>query len=259
MMPELINWTNNPRILATMIQKLALPILLLAGIFAAVANTDKSAPAKVGWVETVKLDVKGWTIHADARLVNGEFKELGTRSLSMLSNHLERLTILIPERQLADLRKMEIFIEHSHPELASMQYHPDADWLIERGYDPQLAKKVHITQAAELISREQMLKHPAVILHELAHAYHDQVLGFDEPAIVKVYDDAMKTGIYAKSLLYTGETVKHYATTNHKEYFAEATEAYLYHNDFYPFVRAELSQHDPACYAEMERIWGKVE
>ena len=27
-----------------------------------------------------------------------------------------------------------------------------------------------------------MLKHPAVVLHELAHAYHDQVLGgFDEP------------------------------------------------------------------------------
>lgn len=259
MMPELRNWTNNPRILATMIQKLALPILLLAGIFAAVANTDKSAPAKVGWVETVKLNLQGWTIHADARLVNGEFKELGTRSLSMLANHLERIAILMPEKQLAELRKLEIFLDHSHPELGAMQYHPDEKWLIERGYDPQLAKKVHITQASELLSREQMLKHPAVILHELAHAYHDQVLGFEDPAIVKLYDDAMKKGIYAKSLLYTGETVKHYATTNPMEYFAEATEAYLYHNDFYPFVRAELSQHDPACYAEMERIWGKVD
>ena len=242
-----------------MIQKLALPCLLLASIFAAVAETDKSAPAKVGWVETVKLDLQGWTVHADARLVNGEYKELGTRSLSMLANHLERLTILMPEKQLAALRKMEIFIEHSHPELKNMQYHPDTNWLVERGYDPRLAKKVHITHAAELLSRPQMLKHPAVILHELAHAYHNQVLGFDDPAIVKVYEDAMKKGIYEKSLLYTGETVKHYATTNHKEYFAEATEAYLYHNDFYPFVRAELKQHDPACYAEMERVWGKVD
>jgi len=243
-----------------MIKKLALPCLLLAGLFAAVAENEKSVPAKkVGWVETVKLDLHGFTVHADTRLVNGEYKELGSRSLSMLSNHLERIAILLPEKQLADLRKMEIFIEHSHPELKNMQYHPDADWLVERGYDPQLAKKVHIPQAADLISRNQMLKHPAVILHELAHAYHDQVLGFEEPAIVKVYDDAMKKGNYAKSLLYTGETVKHYATTNHKEYFAEATEAYLYHNDFYPFVRAELKQHDPAAHAEMERVWGKVE
>ncbi len=29
------------------------------------------------------------------------------------------------------------------------------------------------------------------------------------------------------------------------EYFAEGTEAYFYRNDFYPFVRAELKDHDP--------------
>jgi dipeptidyl-peptidase-4 len=242
-----------------MIKKIALPCLLLIGLFAAVAETEKSAPAKIGWVETVKLDLQGWTVHADARLVNGEYKEVGTRSLSMLANHLERLTILLPEKQLAEMRKMEIFIEHAHPELGNMQYHPDLDWITEHGYDPRLVKKVHIPQAADLVSRQQMLKHPAVILHELAHAYHDQILGFDQPEIIKIYDDAMKNGIYQKSLLHTGKTVKHYATTNHKEYFAEATEAYFYHNDFYPFVRAELNQHDPSAYATMQKIWGKTD
>ena len=242
-----------------MIKKIALPCLLLIGLFAAVAETEKFAPAKIGWVETVKLDLQGWTVHADARLVNGEYKEVGTRSLSMLANHLERLTILLPEKQLAEMRKMEIFIEHAHPELGNMQYHPDLDWITEHGYDPRLVKKVHIPQAADLVSRQQMLKHPAVILHELAHAYHDQILGFDQPEIIKIYDDAMKNGIYQKSLLHTGKTVKHYATTNHKEYFAEATEAYLYHNDFYPFVRAELNQHDPSAYATMQKIWGKTD
>ena len=242
-----------------MIKNLVLPCLLLAGLFAAVAETDKSAPAKVGWVETVKLDLQGWTVHADTRLVTGEHKKLGTRTLGMLSNHLERIAILMPEKQLAELRKMEIFIEHSHPQLGSMQYHPGLDWLNGHGYDPRLLKKVHIPQAAELISRQQMLKHPAVILHELAHAYHDQVLDFDEPEIIKAYDDAMKKGIYEKSLLHTGKTAKHYATTNHKEYFAEATESYLYHNDFYPFVRAELRQHDPAISAILEKVWGKTD
>ena len=72
------------------------------------------------------------------------------------------------------------------------------------------------------------------------------------------YKKAMKEGKYEKALLYTGKTVKHYAATDHKEYFAEATEAYLYRNDFYPFVAAELKRHDPECYAEMERVWGKV-
>jgi hypothetical protein len=242
-----------------MIKRLALPCLLLTGLLAAVTETEKSKPAKVGWVETVKLDLHGWTVHADARLVNGEYKEIGARALSMLANHLERIDILVEGKPLEDLKNMEIFIEHSHPELRAMQYHPDGKWLTDRGYDPRLAKKIHITHAAQLISREQMLKHPAVILHELAHAYHDQILGFDEPEIIMAYQNAMKAGIYEKSLLYNGETVRHYATTDHKEYFAEATEAYFYHNDFYPFVRAELKQHDPAAFAVMENVWGKTE
>ncbi|MCU0752084.1 MAG: hypothetical protein MUF86_02430 [Akkermansiaceae bacterium] len=242
-----------------MIKKLALPLLLLTGLLAAVESGTSPEARKVGWVETVELDLQGWTVHADARLVNGEYRELGTRVLSMLDNHLERISILMPEKQLAGLRKMEILIEHSHPELTAMQYHPGAAWLNERGYDPRLLKKVHIPQAGALVSRNQMLKHPAVILHELAHAYHDQVLGFDEPEIIRAYDDAMKKGIYEKILLFNGDTVRHYATTNHKEYFAEATEAYLYHNDFYPFVRAELRLHDPAMFGIMEKTWGKTD
>jgi dipeptidyl-peptidase-4 len=246
-------------------KKTILPLLILSGLFAAVVTgmrpAEQGEPArktKTGWVETVKLDMHGWTVHADTRLVTGDHKKLGTRALSMLANHLERIAILMPEKQLAELRTMEIFIEHSHPELASMQYHPGVDWLNERGYDPLLVKKVHIPQAAELVSRDQLLKHPAVILHELAHAYHDQTLGFEDPSVIHAYEEAMKKGIYEKSLLYTGDIVKHYATTNHKEYFAEATEAYLYHNDFYPFVRAELRAHDPVAFALMEKVWGKT-
>jgi dipeptidyl-peptidase-4 len=240
-------------------KSLALPCVLLTGLVAAIANTASDEPKKVGWVETVKLDMHGWTVHAETSLVSGEHKEEGARALSMLANHLERIAILVEGKPLEDLRKMEIFIQHEHPELAPMQYHPGADWLIERGYDPRLVKKVHVPRARDLVSRSQMLKHPAVILHELSHAYHDQVLGFEHAGIIAAYDRAMKAGIYEKSLLHTGETVKHYATTNHKEYFAEATEAYLYRNDFYPFVRAELFTHDAQAHELMKEIWGEAE
>ena len=65
-----------------------------------------------------------------------------------------------------------------------------------------------------------MLKHPAVILHELAHGYHDQILGFEHPAIIAAYEQAREAGSYANVLLYSGERVSHYALTDHKEYFA---------------------------------------
>ena len=206
--------------------------------------------------DPVKRDVEGWTVHVEPALLDGEHKEEGAKALTMLANHLQRIKILVPAGPLQKMQALEIWIEHDHPKLKSMQYHPSRDWLVNNGHDPRLAKKVHITQARELLSRGQMLKHPAVVLHELAHAYHDQVLSFDHPEIIEVFKKAKAAGSYEKVLLYTGEKVKHYALTDHKEYFAEGTEAYFYRNDFYPFVRAELKEHDPALHDLLEKIWG---
>ena len=101
-------------------------------------------------------------------------------------------------------------------------------------------------------------QHPYVVLHELAHAYHDQVLSFDQPEVIAVYDAAKENGLYEKVLSHTGQTVQHYGMNNRKEYFAESTEAYFGVNDFYPFVRAELKTHDPRMFALLEKIWGPV-
>lgn len=45
------------------------------------------------------------------------------------------------------------------------------------------------------------------------------------------------------------------AMSNAKEYFAESSEAYFGRNDFYPFTRAELKEHDPQMYDLLERLW----
>ncbi len=206
--------------------------------------------------DPVVRDLEGWTVHVEPALLAGQHAGEGARALGMLANHLQRIKILVPPPQLADLQKIEIWIEHDYPRLKSMQYHPSKEWLIANRHDPRLTRKVHITQARELMSREQLLKHPAVILHELAHGYHDQFLDFDNPEIIAVFQQAKAAGSYEKVLLYTGEQVKHYGLSNHKEYFAEGTEAYFYRNDFYPFVRAELKEHDPALHELLEKIWG---
>jgi hypothetical protein len=215
---------------------------------------------KIGWIKPVVKKIEGWTVHVDPQLLTGgAHQKEGKKAIAMLRNHLQRIAILVPKKPLKGLRSVEIWLEHAHPELASMQYHPGAQWLIDKGYDPRLNKKVHITRAANLFSRQQMLKHPAVILHELAHAYHDQILGFEHPGILKAYKKAMAAGSYEKVLLYNGEKVRHYAATDHKEYFAEATESYFYRNDFYPFVSAELKTHDPSVFVVMQEIWGRTD
>lgn len=218
---------------------------------------EKTKPTGVRF-EPVKKNIEGWTVYIQPAMLQGENATAGAEQLSMLGNHLQRIKILLPEKQLKIMQTLEIWIEQDHPTLGNMQYHPGKGWLKDHGHDQRLHQKVHIPRAAALLSRQQILKHPAVILHELAHSYHDQILGFDHARIKNAYDRAMAAGKYQQVLLYTGQTVKHYGTTNEKEYFAEGTEAYFYRNDFYPFVAAELEIYDPVFFEVLKEIWGDL-
>jgi hypothetical protein len=246
-------------------QSLAWLVLVLTALLMVAADEAKpNARRPQEKVEAVRFDpvvqtIEGWTVHVDPQLLEGKHREEGARALKMLANHLQRIAILLPDDQLAKMQKLQIWIEHRHPTLSSMQYHPNPGWLKSHGHDLRLAKKVHIPRANQLLSRHQMLKHPAVVLHELAHAYHDQYLGFDDPRIIEVYEKAKAAGIYENVLLFNGKKDRHYGLTNHKEYFAEGTEAYFYRNDFYPFVRAELKEHDPALHDLLAEIWGPLQ
>lgn len=239
-------------------------LILAVGCWAASGPAAENPPPQAGKpppapevrFDPVVRDVQGWTVYVEPALMEGKHQEEGTRALAMLEDHLRRISILVPEEPLRKMQTLEIWIEHEHPRLKAMQYHPSKGWLVRHGYDPRLAKKVHITRARELLSRSQLLKHPAVVLHELAHAYHDQILGFGQPDIIAAYEKAKESGSYENVLLYTGKRVRHYAMTDHKEYFAEGTEAYFYRNDFYPFVRAELEEHDPTLHGVLVQIWG---
>lgn len=238
---------------------------------------EEPSVAKSHRFDPVVRQIEGWTVHVDPALLGegkvGETAETTVgeepstedeagranaddRSLTMLANHLQRIAILIPPDTLAKLRQVEIWIERDHPVLGAMQYHPSRGWLLANDHDERLTRKVHIPHADQLLSKEQMLKHPAVILHELAHGYHDQILSFDHPDVIAVFEKAKASKSYEQVLLYTGQHVRHYGLSNHKEYFAEGTEAYFYRNDFYPFVRAELQQHDPELHDLLKRLWG---
>jgi len=245
--------------------KQTMSMLLVCGIASmtsgakkAHSRSDSIEEARSHRFEPIVQEIEGWTVHVDPKLLKGEHSQSGARALKMLANHLQRIAILVPAEQLTKLRTIEFWIEHAHPQLGGKQYHPNLKWLTDRGHDRRLAKKVHITHAEQLLSRQQMLKHPAVILHELAHGYHDQHLSFNDPRIIDAYDKAMAAGIYEKVLLYNGKQVRHYGASDHKEYFAEGTESFFYRNDFYPFVAAELAEHDPTLYNLLVEIWGPL-
>ena len=232
----------------------------------AIALVSSALGQAVAWDDEKKFydpivkKLEGWTIKVDPKLLKNENGELKSQVFTALANHLQRIKYILPEDKVKALQKLPIWLDHHYEPLGSMQYHPGVTWLRANKHDPRLVKHVHIPRAKALLNRGQWAKHPYVILHELAHAYHDQVLenGFQNKAVLDAYKKAKAKGAYEKVLLYSGRTVKHYGLTNQMEYFAECTEAYLGVNDFYPFVRAELNEHDPGMFQLLKKIWGEV-
>ena len=198
--------------------------------------------------------VRGWPVLIDS---NWAALNPGVASavLAHLDNRLYRVERAVGQEQLEFLRGVKIWVEGEDPYdlLGGMCYHPDGGWLESHGYDPNRAESVEISDPENflVVTRTQ----PWVVMHELAHAYHHQVLGFDSPELVALYESAVASGDYEETFRLRGRPDRHYALTNPMEYFAEGTEAYLGTNDYYPFVRGELMRHDPALAKFLASVW----
>jgi len=238
-------------------RQLALTVFLLACGLSAAGAADPprkpSEPEKPTSHTVRKLE--GWTVRVDDRLLQEPNVALGTRALRFLENKLSDIEAVMPEDKVKKLQSVTIVLDLTHGKLGPMQYHPSAGWLKANGYSTDLAKCVHLPRAADLPTKRNINEQPWVILHELAHAYHDQVLGFGHSRIREAYENYRKSGRGEKTLLFNGKRGRHYALTNEKEFFAEMTEAYFGVNDFFPFTRAELRESEPEIYSLLRDIW----
>lgn len=216
------------------------------------AEENKAPSAKI--LEHVTKDISGWTVHVDTALLTGEHQKLGETALRLLDDKLFELKLRLPEKRIQQLQTIAIWIDAKH-ELTSMQYHPGEGWLKENGYDPLMVKGVHIPQAQRFVDHIANHSQPWALLHELAHAYHDQFLGWDHRAVNEVYESFVDSGKYKSVLHISGRQREHYALTNQKEFFAEMSESFLGTNDFYPFVRGELRKELPETFALLKAIW----
>jgi hypothetical protein len=181
------------------------------------------------------------------------------RALELLKPMLDEIIRVVPKTAVIELQKVPLWISPEYPRSRPRaEYHPDAGWLRDNGRDPAMAKGVEFSNVR--IFEAETRRMPNFALHELAHSYHDRVLGFEDARIIACYEKAKAGGKYDKVQRQDSGGRKSldraYAMTNHKEYFAECSEAYFTHNDFFPFTRAELQQHDPEMFDLLEKLWG---
>jgi hypothetical protein len=203
--------------------------------------------------------ILGWTLHIHRDLLSENNTPATEKAVGLLEPMLEEIVRVVPAPAVAELRKVPLWFSPPYPDAgARAEYHPDASWLRANGRDPGMAKAIEFTNIA--IFEEETRRMPNFALHELAHAYHDRFLGFEEPRIIAAYERAKAAGIYEAVKIRNAagreRTGRAYTISNHKEYFAETTEAFFSRNDIYPFTRPELEAHDPEMAKLLAELWG---
>lgn len=198
--------------------------------------------------------IEGWLVRVNKRLVS-EKPELADKAIELLTFQLYQITRMVPAPALAKIRTVSIWLERQDPLVLCMCYHPDREWLASHGLNPDKTHCVEIGSARHFLDWEK--SQPWMVLHELAHAYHDLFLpdGFENADVRAAFESARDQKLYDHVLRGNGHVEKAYAMTNEMEYFAECSEAFFGTNDFYPFVRAEFEEHDPKGYEVLRRAW----
>ena len=198
--------------------------------------------------------INGWTILVNKRLLETKDPSLAQAVLRELEHQLYQVERRVPGKVLPKLRTVKIWIELKDGDVVGGCYHPNVDWLKSHGFNPAKAKGVEFGNARNFV--DWSITQPFMVLHEFAHAYHDQVLGYDYAPLKQAYRNAVASKRYEAVLHLNGHIERHYALNNDQEFFAEMSEAFFGTNDFYPFVRGELKTYDPETYRTVAQAWG---
>lgn len=178
--------------------------------------------------------------------------------LEVLERECKAMTRAFSPKVLDLFRKLTIWVEwdvkaplnNRRPGKVIAAYYPETpQQSVAAGRHALQAKSITIYSLKSLTESAQPDNDSgdsATLLHEFVHAVHDQLLGENHEGIKAMYEQAMERRLYEKEC---------YASTNHREFFAELSCAYLDRLSYYPHNRADLKKHDPFTFKVLETVW----
>jgi hypothetical protein len=184
--------------------------------------------------------------------------ELDANSRSLIRSELNQdLTVinnLFDSEVLNKINKVKIWVTKDGLPEGAATYHQSADWLSQHGKNPKMAHGIEIGNIDNFINWRK-LNQPFMLLHEIAHFYHDRVLGNEDADIKNGFNRIQQSQLYETVSYNMGGKQKAYALTNRFEFFAESTEAFFGKNDFFPYDKEDLKKFDPQTYLLMREKW----
>lgn len=214
----------------------------------AVDSGVRSTPATSYVVRTVH----GFQVHVSSAV---EASAEGRRALALLEEKLGEVIAALPSSALTRVQRVPLWVSVNDSVCPSACYHPSSAWLTEHGFEPAKSGGVEIANVTAFVkwSNDQ----PSMVLHELAHGFHHQVLGFGDEQVIAAYEALVASKRFEAVMHVSGGTRRHYALTSAVEMFAELTESAFGRNDFSPFDRAQLAAQEPQLEALMAEKWGR--
>ncbi len=195
-------------------------------------------------------DIEGWQVYVHRDLLpDGKQQDIGAPALRQLKYGLSKTKQMVANDALKKLQAVKIWLEvdstrGKHGHTSGYQYHPGLDWLKKMDFHPKKLKCVEYGNAASLGKRSDF-KTVQVTMHELAHAFHDQVLDFNHLDVIRAHQRAREEGKYPER--------DWVVRANHKEFYAGLVTRYFESEE----RRKEIVERDPIFAAQLEKQWGK--
>lgn len=204
-----------------------------------------------------KHTIQGFTVLVSDDVGKADTAKYDRKPMDVLELELKMIADSLNKKTLDTLRKVLIWVEWDERQVmnngraggaVAVYYGGHQATMLAEGRHPLMSKAVVVKSLRSLTGEHQPKSDAGrcVLLHELAHAVHDLLLGFDNADVKAAYQQAMERKLYDKG---------QYVATNDAEYFAELTTAYFDQLGYFPNTRAELKKHDPSGYKVIDAVW----
>jgi hypothetical protein len=232
--------------------------LLFVSLFAPNISAADAVPP-TGWA---LRNIKGFTVLVHEEVLGQPADRWQRKPLDVLETEFDDLKRVVGPKLAEVLRQIPVWVrwdvvDPSVPKAIAFYYGYPANTLIRAGREALMTNSIEIVSLKRLGEmRPPGSKFQQVVtLHEMAHAIHHRLLGFDAPEVINAFQAAVARKLYDSASDRTGRVSRPYARTNANEYFAEISCAYLDSCFYYPFTFNDLKNHDPVGFALMDAVW----
>jgi hypothetical protein len=249
----------------TLPRSIALLVVLAVAVPAyAQPKTDKAPAPKLKAEQvpgyTPRL-VEGFTVVlSDETMQHLDDPKFTKKPIEVLEQEFKAVTAAMPAKNVKILQRLLFFVEWDQRKAlgngasgaaVAVYYGGHQLNMLARGMPPLKAKNITVLSMRSLAREHQpdIDSGRCVLLHEMAHAVHDQLLGRENPTVFAAYKQARERKLVDPEA---------YAATNEAEFFAEMSCAYYDQLDYHPKTRSALQKLDPVTYKMMEEVWGKA-